>query len=86
MCLRSSFERFAIPCMYEIEGIITMPVSILSVTQYWSSNSCTDWHRYLVVAAPPAWSVETLFGSFPANAARNVAHRSIRLAIHVRYA
>lgn len=26
MCLRSSIHRFAIPCMYEIEGIITMPV------------------------------------------------------------
>ncbi|KAF9699398.1 hypothetical protein EKO04_002670 [Ascochyta lentis] len=26
MCLRSSIDRFAIPCIYEIEGITTMPV------------------------------------------------------------
>ncbi|KAH6638449.1 hypothetical protein C7974DRAFT_308474 [Boeremia exigua] len=26
MCLPSSIDRFAIPCIYEIEGITTMPV------------------------------------------------------------
>ena len=48
MCLRSSIDRFAIPCMYEIEGIITMPVRrpvvyhdyrifVLTVTGTWTS-------------------------------------------------
>lgn len=36
MCLRSSIDRFAIPCIYEVEGIITMPVCCPSIVQHLS--------------------------------------------------
>ena len=85
MCLRSSIDRFAIPCIYEIEGITTMPVCCPFVVQSRSLDTRTDCDRYLVVAAPPVWSVEIQYGSSPANAAHSVAHLSIRLAILVRY-
>lgn len=84
MCLRSSIDRFAIPCIYEVEGITTMPVCCHFKIQPRSVVNRTDCYRYLVVAALPAWSVETPYGSFPANAAHSVVHLSIDLAIFVR--
>lgn len=45
----------------------------------------SDFDRYLDAAAPPAWSVETQSGSFPANVARSAAHQSIRLSISFQY-
>jgi hypothetical protein len=84
MCLRSSIDRFAIPCIYEVEGITTMPVCHLLSPEI---NRCyrTNSNRYLVVVAPPVWSAETLFGSSPANAAHSAARLSTRLAALVQY-
>lgn len=84
MCLRSSIDRFAFPCIYEVEGITTMPVcrSLKSGPIYVRK---TDSHRYLVVVVPPVWNVETPSGSFPASAAHSVARLSIRLRILVPY-
>jgi hypothetical protein len=39
MCLRCSIDRFAIPCIYEVEGITTMPVCYLSIIQPVSLDS-----------------------------------------------
>lgn len=72
MCLRSSIDRFAIPCIYEIEGITTMPVCWI---QYVYIANVTYRYRFLVAAALLASSVETPYGSSPANA----AHSAVRL-------
>ncbi|KAF3001795.1 hypothetical protein E8E13_002141 [Curvularia kusanoi] len=79
MCLRSSFDRFAIPTIYDDEGITTMPVCLLLDPIHWRVQR-TDGFRFLDAVVPPAWSVGTLFGSFPANAAHSVARLSVSLA------
>ena len=84
MCLRSSIDKFAFPCIYEAEGITTMPVCYLLSIKV--NQSCrTNGDRYLVVVAPPVWSAETLSGSFPANAAHSAARLLTRPAVHVLY-
>lgn len=72
MCLRSSIDRFAIPCIYEIEGITTMPVS--RVFSELALIVEADWKRYLDVVALLAWSAETPYGSSLGNA----AHSAVR--------
>ena len=84
MCLRSSIDRFAIPCIYEVEGITTMPVYHLPNLEV-NTGQKTNSNRFPVVVAPPVWSAEILSGSSLANAAHSAARLSIRPAVDVQY-
>lgn len=60
-----------------------MPVRRLFLRLEINWREKTDSDRYLVVVAPPVWSAETPFGSFPANAAHSAARLSTRPALYL---
>jgi hypothetical protein len=61
MCLRSSFDKFAIPSIYDVEGITTMPVCPFQKLSHRHVQQ-TDGCRFLVAAVLPVWNVGTRYG------------------------
>lgn len=61
MCLRSSFDKFAIPSIYDVEGITTMPVCPPQKLSHRHVQQ-TDGPRSLVAAVPPVWNAGTRYG------------------------
>jgi hypothetical protein len=61
MCQHAPIDKVAVPCMFDAEGILTMPVSSppsgLAVF-----DEFADSPRYLDAVAPHALSVVTLCG------------------------
>lgn len=61
MCLRSSFDKFAIPSIYDVEGITTMPVCPPQKLSHRHVQQ-TDGPRFPVAAVPPVWNAGTRYG------------------------
>lgn len=70
-------DKVAVPCLFDAEGIRTMPVSLYTLVDHCSSCPGTDFTRSPDAAVLPVSNVVTLCGSFPARPVHSVVRLSI---------
>jgi len=79
MCQHTPIDKVAVPCMFDVEGILTMPASHPGIERCTCVSTNCGFFRSLGVAVLPVSNVVTLFGSFRASAVRNAVRRSTSL-------